>query len=163
MGSVMGRSVWLGLSMMLILSYSAISCAEDPPAAVPPMPEPAAQPADAAAPAEPVSIPDLSGRWRGYWISCVNNHTGPMNANFCLRCDGHYDVTFNGRFWKLIPFHYKTTLTVTGYENGKVHMSGSHFLGPILGSFSYNAWSDGCQFISAYCARKDNGQFVMNR
>lgn len=157
----MGRSIWLTLSMLMILSFSMTVRAEDPPA---PAVDAAYQAEDAPASATaPANIPNLSGPWHGYWISCVNRHTGPMNANFCLRCDGHYDVTFNGRFWKLIPFHYKTTLTVTGYENGKVYLSGSHFLGPVLGSFSYNAWSDGCQFVSSYCARKDNGQFVMSR
>lgn len=119
------------------------------------------------APAEatsPANVPDLSGSWTGTWQSCVNNHSGPMNATFCRRCDGHYDVKFNGRFWKLIPFHYKTTLTVTGYgADGKVYLSGSHHLGPVLGTFSYNAWADNCNFVSAYCAKKDNGQFVMSK
>lgn len=119
------------------------------------------QPATAASPA---NVPDLTGCWTGTWTSCVNGHTGPMNARFCRRCDGHYDVTFNGRFWKLIPFHYKATLMVTGYgEDGKVLLSGSHYLGPVLGTFSYNAWADHCQFVAGYCARRDNGQFVMSR
>ncbi len=62
-----------------------------------------------------------------------------MNATFCRRCDGHYNVTFNGRFFELTLLHFKMKLTVTGMQDGKVLMSGSHFLGPLIGTLNYNA------------------------
>lgn len=86
-----------------------------------------------------------------------------MRATFCRRCDGHYDVTFAGRFCLLIPFRYTTTLHVTGHKDGVVYLQGSQHLGPIFGTFSYNAWSNGCQFASGYCSKKDQGQFVLSR
>src|SRR5262245_42563430 len=128
----MQRIAFMIMSALLLFGVTTVTFAED---AAAPQPDGAYLAADQA---NPVICTDLSGCWCGYWQSCVNNHTGPMNATFCRRCDGHYDVTFNGRFWKLIPFHYKTTLCVTGCQDGKVYMSGSHYLGPVLGSFSYN-------------------------
>jgi hypothetical protein len=151
------RTATLAIAAMVVASLPLHS--EDPPAT--PMPDGGYEAVPDAA--SPANCPDLSGSWCGTWSSCVNGHNGPMNATFCRRCDGHYDVTFKGRFWKLIPFHYSTTLMVTGVKDGKVYLSGSHHLGPLLGTFSYNAWADGCQFVSSYCARRDNGQFVMSR
>ena len=116
-------------------------------------------PADAAA----VAAPNLSGCWTGSWCSTTNGHHGPMNASFCQIDGSHYQVQFNGRFFKLIPFNYTAVLTVTGYDNGRVLLSGSHRLGPILGTFSYNAWATDTQFVAAYCSSKDQGQFTMTR
>lgn len=162
------------------LSFSAsVNAQEQPPA--PPTPEssstaappptPAADapaPAPAAAPvataASTIRIPDLTGDWCGSWQSCVNGHKGPMRASFCRLCDGNYQVTFTGRFCKLIPFRYKTTLNVTGCSDGVIYLSGSHNLGPILGTFTYNAWANDRQFASGYNAgSKDQGQFNLSR
>lgn len=134
-----------------------------PDAAAAPIPVDAA-PAATTAPATAVRIPDLSGDWCGSWVSCVNGHKGPMRASFCRQCDGNYKVTFTGRFCKLIPFRYSTVLNVTGYTDGVVYMSGSQYLGPIFGTFSYNAWANDRQFASGYNAgSKDQGQFTLSR
>ncbi len=124
---------------------------------------PAAAPAGTAPATQPVRVPDLNGDWCGSWQSCTNGHKGPMRASFCRLCDGNYEVTFSGRFCKLIPFRYKTTLTVTGHSDGVVYLSGSQNLGPLFGTFSYNAWANDCQFVSGYCSKKDQGQFVLSR
>ena len=84
-----------------------------------------------------------------------------MRASFCRLTDGNYQVTFVGRFAKLIPFRYTTTLTVTGHKDGVVYLSGSHYLGPLMGCYTYNAWSNGCQFVSGYSSSKDQGQFSL--
>lgn len=130
--------------------------ADDAPATA----APAAQPAPAV---QPVRVPDLSGDWCGSWVSCTNGHKGPMKASFCRLCDGNYEVTFAGRFCKLIPFRYKTTLTVTGHSDGVVYLQGSQNLGPLFGTFSYNAWANDCQFASGYGSKKDQGQFSLSR
>lgn len=125
-----------------------------------------AQPYEAAAqaqPAAPAAAPDLSGAWSGSWSSYRNRHNGPMTAQFSRIDDAHYQVHFHGRFWKLIPFNYNVVLTVTGVDNGRVLLSGSHRLGPVLGTFSYNAWATDTQFVAGYCSEKDQGQFSMVR
>jgi hypothetical protein len=111
----------------------------------------------------PIRIPDLSGEWCGSWKSCSNGHNGPMRASFCRLCNGDYQVTFCGRFCKVIPFRYTTTLKTTGYSDGVVYLSGSQSLGPILGTFSYNAWANERQFASGYSASKDRGEFHLAR
>lgn len=116
----------------------------------------------AAAP-EPAPAPDLSGSWTGSWSSYCNGHHGPMNASFCRIDANHYQVHFRGRFFKLVPFSYTAVLTVTGVDNGRVLLSGSHRLGPVFGTFSYNAWATDTQFVAGYCAEKDQGQFTMMR
>lgn len=108
--------------------------------------------------------PDLGGRWSGTWSSSHNGHNGPMNATFERIDSQHYQVQFNGRFWKLIPFKYTAVLTVTGVDaHGRVLLAGSHRLGPVLGTFSYNAWATDTQFVAGYCSEKDHGQFSLTR
>ena len=122
------------------------------------------RPVPVTAPVPSVRVVDLSGNWCGSWQSCVNGHKGPMRASFCRLCDGNYKVTFVGRFCKVIPFRYTTTLNVTGYADGVgVYLSGSQSLGLILGTFTYNAWANDRQFVSGYSANKDQGQFVMSK
>ena len=72
-------------------------------------------------------------------------------------------MTFAGRFCKLIPFRSATTLDVTGYSDGVVYLSGSQNLGPIFGTFTYNAWANDRQFASGYSANKDQGQFILSK
>jgi hypothetical protein len=67
------------------------------------------------------------------------------------------------RFCKVIPFRYSTTLQVTGYSDGIVYFAGSHNLGPLLGTFANNAWANDRQFVSAYTANRDQGQFSLSR
>ncbi len=86
-----------------------------------------------------------------------------MNATFCRINDTQYQVHFRGRFFKLIPFRYTAVLTVTSVEPGRVTLGGSHRLGPVLGTFSYNAWATDGQFVAGYASEKDHGQFVMSR
>lgn len=115
---------------------------------------------------EPAAIvaPELSGRWSGQWSSSHNGHNGPMHATFERVDSQHYQVHFNGRFWKLIPFKYTAVLTVTGVDaHGRVLLAGSHRLGPVLGTFSYNAWASDTQFVAGYCSEKDHGQFTLTR
>lgn len=110
-----------------------------------------------------IRVPDLSGEWCGSWNSCTNGHSGPMRATFCRLCNGDYQVTFCGRFCKVIPFRYSTVLKTTGYSDGVVYLSGSQSLGPIFGTFSYNAWANDRTFASGYAASKDQGEFHLSR
>lgn len=119
--------------------------------------------AEAAPAPKPIRIPDLTGNWCGDWSSCTNGHKGPMRASFCKRCDGNYDVTFVGRFALLIPFKYTTTLTVTGYGDGVVYLTGCHHLGPLFGTFTFNGWANDREFVANYCSKKDQGQFHLFR
>ena len=105
----------------------------------------------------------LRGSWGGSWISCTTNHKGPMSATFCQLDANRYQVHFRGRFFKLIPFQYTAVLNVVGYEGDRVLLSGSHRLGPIMGTFHYSAWASATQFVATYRSKNDSGQFVLSR
>ena len=36
-------------------------------------------------------------------------------------------------------------------------------LGPLLGTFTYNAGATACEFVATYCSRSDHGKFVLSR
>lgn len=110
----------------------------------------------------PVSI-DLTGHWSGHWCSYANGHHGPVSAHFCRLDDQHYQVHFRGKFFRFLPFDYTVVLTVTGQEGDRVLLSGSHHLGLLWGTFSYQAWANETQFVAGYGSHKDRGQFVLNR
>ena len=112
---------------------------------------------------QPVPTPDLTGNWSGHWESCKNGHRGPLSARFCKTDDGHYEVVFRGRFFKVVPFRYATTLTVTGYVGDRVFLSASKRLGPVLGSFSMDADATASDFTARFTSRDDNGLFVLRR
>lgn len=106
---------------------------------------------------------DLTGHWSGHWCSDANGHHGPVSAHFCRLDEQHYQVRFRGKFFRFLPFDYTVVLTVTGQEGDRVLLSGSHHLGLLWGTFSYQAWANGTQFVASYCSQKDRGQFVLNR
>ncbi len=99
----------------------------------------------------------LIGCWSGEWRSCSTGHRGPMTADFCrLRCDC-YEVTFKGRFCKLIPFRYKAILHASVGEDGSVVLTGSKNLGLLFGTFRFRGSVDGCRLHANYCSKDDTG------
>lgn len=112
----------------------------------------------------PIGVPNLSGCWSGCWFSCKNGHKGPLSAEICQLNETCYQVTFRGRFWKILPFRYTTTMTVTGVTpDGQVMLSSSQQLGPILGTFCMTAVASHCRFEANFNSRNDWGKFVMTR
>src|SRR5205823_3003774 len=85
-----------------------------------------------------VAAPDLSGKWSGYWISDKNGHTGPLSATFTSQGGDAYRVDYRGRFAKVIPFRYSTTMDVIGTGDGVVMLSAEKRLGP-MGTFRTQA------------------------
>lgn len=106
---------------------------------------------------------DLSGSWSGSWQSCSTGHRGPLNATFCRLDAKHYQVTFRGRFFKIIPFTYTVVLTVVEESADSVTLAGSHYMGRRYGVFHYSATSNGCTFRADYTSCRDNGYFLLTR
>ena len=106
--------------------------------------------------------PDLAGKWSGYWVSDKNGHTGPLNATFTPQGDSSYRVTYRGRFAKVIPFRYSTTMDVVGTGDGVVMLSAEKRLGP-MGTFRTSATATGTNFDATFTSRRDSGRFVMSR
>src|SRR5688500_4831909 len=84
------------------------------------------------------SVPDLSGRWSGYWISDTNGHRGPLRATFTPLGPDAYRVTYRGRFALVVPFRYTTTMNVVGAGDGVVVLAAERRLGP-FGTFRTTA------------------------
>lgn len=106
--------------------------------------------------------PDLSGRWSGYWVSDKNGHAGPLHGRFRQVDDAIYRVAYHGRFWRIFPFFYRTTMHVDGASAGVAMLSGSQRLGP-LGTFTTTALASETHFNAIFAAPSDSGRFVMSR
>jgi len=106
---------------------------------------------------------DLSGKWNGTWRSEINEHAGPLKAKFTVVEDSKVQARFNGRFFKLIPFHFNVTLEIVKNENGVVTLKGKENLGRTLGTYTYNATYSNGKFIAKYSTEKDKGVFEVSR
>ena len=105
---------------------------------------------------------DLSGTWEGSWQDFGTGHSGPLRATFVKLDNGSYQVSFSGRFAKIIPFRYTVVLSATE-KDGKVHLSGSSDISRRRGTFYYNAEATDTSFVSSFQSCKDNGQFCLER
>lgn len=105
---------------------------------------------------------DLTGPWCGSWNDCKSGHHGPLRGTFSKCDEQHYRVVFTGRFFKVIPFRFATTLDVTGQKDGKVLMSGQSRLG-LFGVFNYSAEATDANFTASYSSRRYEGQFLLKR
>jgi hypothetical protein len=105
---------------------------------------------------------ELNGSWRGSWTDTNSGHSGPLRARFREIDDAHYRVVFTGRFWKVIPFRFATTLGVVGRDRSNVFLAGESSLGP-FGQFRYSAVANGCHFTSDFTSRRLQGRFELSR
>ncbi len=106
---------------------------------------------------------DLTGSWRGSWISCTTGHKGTLIAEFRQINSCQYEVVFRGTFFKILPFRYAVTLDVVGYDGETTYLAGSADLGRLFGVFHYRAQANACCFTADYTSCKDQGRFEMTR
>ena len=113
--------------------------------------------------ANTVPAGELYGRWRdGVWTDSNTGHEGPLRARFRQRDESHYRVVFTGRFFKVIPFRFATTLNVVDRDGDKVIMAGeSRVMG--FGRFTYDAVADEHNFNAQYSSRRWRGEFNLHR
>ena len=111
----------------------------------------------------PVFAGPLDGRWRnGSWTDDNSGHEGPLRGRFREQADGNYRVVFTGRFAKIVPFRFATTLNVVGQDGDQVVMSGeSRIMG--ISRFTYHATADAQNFHAQYSSRRWTGSFNLNR
>ena len=114
-------------------------------------------------PAGNIAAGELDGRWRnGSWIDTNTGHDGPLRGHFRETRNGDYRVVFTGRFRKVFPFVFPTTLKVVGRDGDKVIMSGTSRVG-IFGRFTYTAVADSNTFDAQYHSRRWTGEFHLTR
>lgn len=106
---------------------------------------------------------DLEGRWSsGSWIDTNSGHQGPLRGYFRPTSDCNYRAVFTGKYAKIVPFRFSTTLNVVGREGDKTYLAGeSRF--PLFGRFTYSGVADGHHFNMQYDSRRWRGEFNLER
>jgi hypothetical protein len=105
---------------------------------------------------------DLSGKWDGEWVSATNGHHGSLHARLTRVSDTCYQARFHGTFFKVVPFIFGATLSVTGEDDGKVSLCTSKRL-PFFGKFDLAAQATPCDFTATFSSKNDQGQFNLHR
>jgi hypothetical protein len=105
---------------------------------------------------------DLSGCWSGSWESCVTPHKGALWAEFVSCGPNQYEVHFRGRFFKIMPFQYSVVMAAEE-RDGVVYLSGSKYLGRLVGTFSFSAAATETCFNANYRSCEDHGRFQLSR
>ena len=113
--------------------------------------------------ASSTSAGELEGRWRqGNWIDTNRGHEGPLRAHFRQTDESHYRAVFTGRFFKVIPFRFATTLNVVGCEGDQLILAGESRVG-LFGRFTYRATADAHRFHADYQSGRWQGEFNLQR
>jgi hypothetical protein len=106
---------------------------------------------------------ELDGRWQhGTWFDANTGHEDVLRARFRQKPDGTYRVVFSGRFAKVVPFRFATTLNVVGHDGDKVIMAGESRVAGLM-RFSYHAVGDEHNFNARYQSQRWTGEFNLRR
>ena len=105
----------------------------------------------------------LSGHWSGGWSSCKSGHNGRLRATFCRMSETQVQARFSGSFCKIFPFRYNAVLKIVHEEEGLIQLKGSRKLGPLMGTFRYEATITENDFQATYRSKRDCGQWNMTR
>jgi hypothetical protein len=107
---------------------------------------------------------DLSGCWEGTWVSNQSGHKGKLRATITRIDANHYNASFTGTFFKVLPFRYSVVMTVVEDTGDVVHLKGQKDLGKLAGGcYYYTSRATCCCFHTDYCSKKDHGTFDMQR
>jgi hypothetical protein len=106
---------------------------------------------------------DPTGVWRGEWTSQSTGHRGPMRVAIRPRSDGQYQALFSGRFFVVIPFVYRATLSPQFDGNGNVSLSANKPLGFGMGEYRMRTWVTGNRMQGSFSAARDRGTVSMRR
>ena len=107
------------------------------------------------------------GKWRGEWRSESTGHHGPLKARIRQVDEDQYRAVFTGRFFKVIPFIYPTTLErihnpTAGEDETVEHLSSRQKL-PFLGTYRMQATVGEDRFHATFEGRRDSGTFDLTR
>jgi hypothetical protein len=105
-----------------------------------------------------------TGRWVGNWQSLSSGHRGAMRATIEPSVSGTYQARFTGRFFIVIPFAYRATLTpVAEHADGSTTLVSRKKLGPILGQYTMTARLQGDRIDGQFQAGRDRGRIALRR
>jgi hypothetical protein len=107
---------------------------------------------------------DLSGCWQGCWDNWHDAFSGRVKAKIWKCDETHYCGEFSGIALLVIPYRYRSTLTVTHVEGDKTYFTSYKHL-PIWGGYTMCGYVSGCKFVARYdkCDGSGGGCWWMNR
>lgn len=104
----------------------------------------------------------LEGKWDGRWDSSTKNLGGALSAAITKTDQDHYKATFTAES-PLGTQSYEVIFTVTRHD-GRWDFKGKKNLGLLSGgTYTYDGYSDGEDFESAYDSTFDRGVFELRR
>lgn len=103
------------------------------------------------------------GAWKGQWVSQSTGHRGPMRVVISPTSSGTYQARFTGRFAAVIPFAYRAELIPQTTADGRVILTSSKKLGPILGSYQMQTQVSDGVLSGDFQAAGDRGSILMRR
>lgn len=103
------------------------------------------------------------GTWKGQWVSQSTGHRGPMRVVISPTSNGTYQARFTGRFAAVIPFAYRAELIPQTTPDGRLILTSSKKLGPILGSYQMQTQVSGGILSGDFQAAGDRGSIQMQR
>jgi hypothetical protein len=113
--------------------------------------------------AEPISAPDIQGRWEGTWRSDVNGHNGQLRCLISAQGEGKYQARFYATYRRILHFAYPVILEVQR-TNEIFRFKGEADLGWLAGGrYDYEGQATSTNFLSTYRSHHDHGIFRMTR
>jgi len=112
----------------------------------------------------PTGPADLTGRWRGSWVSQADGHRGELRCVISEPCENRYRAHFKATYWKIFQFEYALNLRAKPPANGQVEFVGKEDLGWLAGGlYQYNGAATAQDFHCQYSSKYDFGTFSMKR
>ena len=105
----------------------------------------------------------LVGQWQGTWTSRTRGEKGKLRCTVRLRPDGAYEARFDATYWRI--FSMKQTLLLAVEACGPAwRFTGQADLGLLAGGvYRHEGSSDGRNLVSRYSAKRDEGEFRLER
>lgn len=91
-----------------------------------------------------------------------HGHRGVLRARFEKCSERQYRAHFSGTFFKFIPFRYTVTLNAVP-DGDQLILSGSSYLGRLVGTFHYQGTASDTCFRADYSSCKDRVVFRLSR
>lgn len=105
----------------------------------------------------------VSGAWRGTWLSDVNGHTGELRCLVTEKRPDEYEFCFKATYWKVFRYSYIVTMPVE-FTPDKMSFKGQENLGYLAGGvYHYEGTIVETNLNATYRCKFDHGIFKLNR
>ena len=107
---------------------------------------------------------DITGPWKGSWVSQVNGHHGALRSLVARIDDTNYRSRYRATYWRWFRFRYAVDVRVVRDSDGVFKFEGEADLGWLAGGlYRYTGHATPTNFVSTYQSRHDHGVFEMTR